>query len=205
MASQRTPRHRSAGAAPAPSPEPASSAAPARPRGGPFARHLRSGPRVAVTTGVAAALLLGPPLGLTAATVTGEIRPENVGPLGPVVAALPWQGSAPQEWLAGRDPRDDRASRTLADARDDLPADAPTAPGAPGADDAPPAETAPAPAATEEPPADPVPTPTPEDVPPAEGPADPAGPDGAPAAGPTPGAGAAAGVPAPGGGAELLG
>ncbi|MFH6689222.1 hypothetical protein QVL82_10360 [Cellulosimicrobium funkei] len=58
MVSQRTPRHRSA-AAPAPSPEsspvPASSAAPARRRGGPFARHLRSGPRVAVTTGVAAA------------------------------------------------------------------------------------------------------------------------------------------------------
>ncbi len=198
MVSQRTPRHRSAGAAPAPSsessPVPASSAAPARRRGGPFARHLRSGPRVAVTTGVAAALLLGPPLGLTAATVTGEIRPEHVGPLGPVVAALPWQGSAPQEWLAGRDPRDDRASRTLADARDDQPADAPTAPGAPGADDEPPAATAPAPAATEEPPADPVPTPAPEDVPPAEGAADPAGPDGATASGPTPGTGTADGA-----------
>ncbi|WP_222592327.1 CAP domain-containing protein [Cellulosimicrobium sp. TH-20] len=187
MVSQRTPRHRSAGAAPAPSPVTPSSSAPARRRGGPFARHLRSGPRVAVTTGVVAALLLGPALGLTAATVTGEIRPEHAGPFGPVVAALPWQGTSPQEWLAGRDPRDDRASRTLADARDDLPSDVPTAPGAPAADDAPTgSEASPAPAAAEEPPTAPAPTGTPEDVPPA-GEADPAGPDDATATDPAPG------------------
>lgn len=215
MVSQRTPRHRSAGVAPAPAPEsspvPPSSSAPARRRGGPFARHLRSGPRVAVTTGVVAALLLGPALGLTAATVTGEVRPEHAGPFGPVVAALPWQGSPPQEWLAGRDPRDDRASRTLADARDDLPSDVPTTPGAPGADDAPSgSEASPAPAADEEPPADPAPTGTPEDVPPV-GEADPAGPDDATATDPAPstapadaarpaaGTASAAGAAAPGG------
>ena len=153
----------------------------ARRRGGPFARHLRSGPRVAVTSGVAAALLLGPPLGVTVATATGELRPEHVGPLGPVVAALPWQGTGPESWLDGRDPRDDRSSRTLADGRsaDDLEdsSGTPASPAAPGAPDTPPdgteqaapggtdagVEPAPAPPGTTDPPAgdgqaDPVPS-----------------------------------------------
>lgn len=155
MAPQRTPRHRAGAPAEVPRSRPApetsraarpSSAVPtpaaARRRGGPFARHLRSGPRVAVTSGVAAALLLGPPLGVTVATATGELRPEHVGPLGPVVAALPWQGTGPESWLDGRDPRDDRSSRTLADGRsaDDLehPSDTSAAPTTPGAPDTPP-------------------------------------------------------------------
>ncbi len=118
MAPQRTPRHRAGAPADAPRSRPAAPAtAAARRRGDPFARHLRAAPRVAVTSGVAAALLLGPPLGVTLATMTGEVRPEHVGPLGPVVAALPWQGTDPQTWLDGRDPRDDSASRTLADGR----------------------------------------------------------------------------------------
>lgn len=69
--------------------------------------------------GVAVALLLGPPLGLTLATVTGDLRPEHVGPFGPVVAALPWQGADPQRLLAERAQLEDRSSRTLAgDERD---------------------------------------------------------------------------------------
>jgi uncharacterized protein YkwD len=95
-----------------------------------------------VTSGIAAALLLGPPLGVTVATATGELRPEHVGPLGPVVAALPWQGTDPVSWLDGRDPRDDRSSRTLADGRsvDDLehPSDTSAVPTAPSAPDTPP-------------------------------------------------------------------
>ncbi|MFE6234581.1 CAP domain-containing protein [Cellulosimicrobium sp. NPDC057862] len=152
MATQRTPRHRAGAPAEVPRSRPApgtsraarpSSAAPAsgavRRRGGPFARHLRSGPRVAVTSGVAAALLLGPPLGVTVATATGELRPEHVGPLGPVVAALPWQGTDPESWLDGRDPRDDHSSRTLADGRsaDDL-EDSPGTPAAQAAPGTPP-------------------------------------------------------------------
>ncbi|QJW37980.1 CAP domain-containing protein [Cellulosimicrobium protaetiae] len=144
MAPQRTPRHRAGAATEVPrsrpGPEASRRAGPsstvpstgsARRRSGPFARHLRSAPRVAVASGAAAALLLGPPLGVMIATATGELGPEHVGPLGPVVAALPWQGSAPASWLEGRDPRDDRSSRTLADGRtaEDL-ADAAEVPGA---------------------------------------------------------------------------
>ena len=137
MSSQPTPRHRAAAPAPTTS---RAAAAPARPTsttrraGGPFARHLRSGPRAAVTGGVVAALLLGPPLGLTAATMTGAVGPEHVGPLGPVVAALPWHEADAQTWLDGRDPRDDRASRTLAHGRDEDalgPVDAPSPDAAP--------------------------------------------------------------------------
>lgn len=155
MAPQRTPRHRAGAPAEMPRSRPApetsraarpSSTVPgpgaARRRGGPFARHLRSGPRVAVTSGIAAALLLGPPLGVTVATATGELRPEHVGPLGPVVAALPWRGTDPVSWLDGRDPHDDRSSRTLADGRsaDDLEdsSGTPASPAAPGAPDTPP-------------------------------------------------------------------
>ncbi|WP_264029605.1 CAP domain-containing protein [Cellulosimicrobium sp. SH8] len=155
MAPQRTPRHRAGAPAEVPRSRPVSEAsrrerssstvpAPgsARRRGGPFARHLRSGPRVAVTSGVAAALLLGPPLGVTVATATGELRPEHVGPLGPVVAALPWQGTDPASWLDGRDPRDDRSSRTLADGRSadglEHPSDTSAEPTAPSAPDTPP-------------------------------------------------------------------
>ncbi len=160
MAPQRTPRHRAA--PPTPDPEPL---LPVRGRGGPFARHLRSGPRVAVLSGVAAAFLLGPPLGLTVATMTGEVGPEHVGRFGPVVAALPWYENDPQEWLAERDERDD-ASRTLTgDGRDD--GDAADTDASTPADDAA-HGTTPAP---EEPAATPEPATTEEPAPPEPEPA----------------------------------
>jgi uncharacterized protein YkwD len=81
-----TPRHRAAG----------QSAAAPRPRRREPARHLRTGPARAgaITAGIAAVAVLAPSVGLTAATVTGELSPDEAGPLGPVVEALPWQDRA---------------------------------------------------------------------------------------------------------------
>lgn len=108
MPSPQTPRHRASG----------SVAAAARPRRREPARHLRTGPARAgaITAGIAAVAVLAPSVGLTAATVTGEVSPEDAGPLGPVVEALPWQDRAADRPLAER--QRDTASRSDADRAD---------------------------------------------------------------------------------------
>jgi len=156
MPQHRTPRRHAASSAPERAP-----LLPVRRRGGPFARHLRSGPRFAVVSGVAAALLLGPPLGLTVATMTGEVGPEHAGPFGPVVTALPWYQSDPQGWLAAHGDRDDRDDSSLPRAG----ADGPPADGAEATAPSGAAEP-PASPATEEPVVAPEPTPAQESAPP---------------------------------------
>ncbi|MFC8921060.1 CAP domain-containing protein [Cellulosimicrobium sp. NPDC057127] len=101
MPSPQTPRHRASG-----------SSAAARPRRREPARHLRTGPARAgaITAGIAAVAVLAPSVGLTAATVTGEVSPEDAGPLGPVVEALPWQDDVADQALAAR--LGDAASRS---------------------------------------------------------------------------------------------
>lgn len=117
MAPPRTPRHRRGVSSSAPTPPPAPAPVPAsraRRRPGAPARHLRSAPAAvgAVTAGVAAVLVLGPSVGLAAATMTGDVRPEHAGRLGPLVAALTWSpGEPPGEQLAERGR--DAATRTV--------------------------------------------------------------------------------------------
>lgn len=131
MAPPRTPRHLRGG--PVPVPTPAAAPPGARRRSGATARHLRSTPGAVgtVTAGVTAVLVLGPSAGLTAATMTGELRPEHAGRLGPVVAALPWSpGAVPGDLLAERERY--AASRTLPE-RYDVDGAGPAAPsGTPG-------------------------------------------------------------------------
>ncbi|MBD8078738.1 CAP domain-containing protein [Cellulosimicrobium arenosum] len=90
MATRRTPRHRAGAVSPG-------AFRAARRRSGEGARHQRFSPGTAgaVTAGVAAVVLLGPSVGLGAATASGEVRPDQAGPLGPVVAALQGGDASP--------------------------------------------------------------------------------------------------------------
>ncbi|WP_435738241.1 CAP domain-containing protein [Cellulosimicrobium sp. PMB13] len=170
MAPPRTPRHRRGD----PVPEPAPVAAPSsrtRRRAGAPARHLRSAPGAvgAVTAGVAAVLVLGPSAGLTAATMSGALRPEHAGRLGPVVAALPWSpGAGRVELLAERERYG--TSRTLPERHDvDAAGPASGTPGTGASASGPPASgvpTAETPAADAPPPAEePAPQTEPSPVP----------------------------------------
>jgi uncharacterized protein YkwD len=177
MPSPQTPRHRASGPA----------AAAVRPHRREPARHLRTGPARAgaITAGVAAVAILAPSVGLTAATMTGEVTPEEAGPLGPVVEALPWQDRATAGApLAERS--QDAASRSHA-GRSAVPGDddaspAPTSGTQPGdtgdtaepessaspssgPDAAPDAPTTPAAEPAQEPAAEPAPAPAPSAAP----------------------------------------
>ncbi len=70
------------------------------------ARHARTLPRASVGVVAVAAVLLSLPTGASVAAITGGITPEQAGPFGPVVAALPVLGEGGVVGITLRDRTD---------------------------------------------------------------------------------------------------